>query len=118
MNPVVIPSELDRVLGTEVNFAGSSFMTPDLLGNLMYGSEHVTITSDATIDGSLGSFGWDDEGVPGQRFTIIDKGRFVEYQTSRETAPILGVRVNGTMLADGWNNLPLIRMATCVSRTR
>ena len=106
------PTELDRVLGTEVNFAGSSFMTPDLLGNLKYGSEHVTITSDATIEGSLGSFGWDDEGVPGQRFTIIDKGRFVEYQTSRETAPILGVRANGTMLADGWNNLPLIRMAT------
>ena len=106
------PTELDRVLGTEVNFAGSSFMTPDLLGNLQYGSEQVTICSDASIEGSLGSFGWDDEGVPGQRFTIIDKGRFVEYQTSRESAPILGVSANGTMLADGWNNIPLIRMAT------
>jgi len=106
------PTELDRVLGSEVNFAGSSFMTPDLLGNLEYGSDKVTITSDATIPGSLGSFGYDDEGVPGQRFDIIHKGRFVGYQTSRETAQQLGLQTNGTMRADGWNNLPLIRMAT------
>lgn len=106
------PTELDRALGTEINFAGGTFMQPELLGNLKYGSEKVTITYDATIEGALGSYGWDDEGVAGQRFTIIDRGRFVEYQTSRETAPILGVRANGTMRADGWNNLPLIRMAT------
>jgi TldD protein len=106
------PSELDRALGTEVNFAGSTFMQPETLGKLKYGSDLVTITSDATIEGSLGSFGWDDEGVKGQRFNIIDKGMFVEYQTSRETAASFGVRANGTMLAQGWNNVPLIRMST------
>jgi len=106
------PTELDRVFGSEVNYAGASFMTPDLLGNLAYGSERVTITSDATLEGSLGSFGWDDEGVPATRFAIVDRGRFVEYQTSRETASVLGVRPNGTMRAHGWGNMPLIRMCT------
>ena len=106
------PSELDRALGTEVNFAGTTFLQPETLGKLQYGSELVTMTSDATIEGSLGSFGWDDEGVVGQRFKIVDKGLFVEYQTSRETAASFGVRANGTMLAQGWNNVPLIRMST------
>lgn len=104
------PSELDRALGTEISLAGGSFMTPDRLGSLKYGSPKVNIYGDATIDGALGTFGWDDEGVPAQRFDIVKEGLFVGYQTSRETAKSLGQNSNGTMRADGWSRLPLIRM--------
>ncbi|MCS6801533.1 MAG: TldD/PmbA family protein [Chloroflexota bacterium] len=102
--------ELDRVFGSEAAYAGTSFLTPDKLGTYQYGSEHVTIVADATIPGGLGTFGFDDEGVPAQRTTIVDRGRFVGYLTSRETAAQLGQASNGTMRADGWNRLPLIRM--------
>jgi TldD protein len=104
------PSELDRVLGTEISLAGGSFMQIDGLNKLKYGSEIVNIYGDATIPGALGSFGYDDEGVEAQRFAIIKDGLHVGYQTSRETAPIIKERSNGTMRADGWNRLPLIRM--------
>ena len=60
------PIELDRVLGTEAAFAGTSFLTTDKLGNFMYGSPIVNMTADATIPGGLGTFGFDDEGVPAQ----------------------------------------------------
>ncbi len=104
------PTELDRALGTEISLAGGSFMTPDRLGKLQYGSEKVNLYGDATIEGALGSFGWDDEGVPAQRFDIVKDGLFVGYQTSRETAKSLGLNSNGTMRADGWARTPLIRM--------
>ncbi len=105
------PIELDRVLGSEAAFAGTSFLTPDKLGTFQYGSEHVNITADATIPGGLGTFGYDDEGVPAQRVPIVREGVFVGYLTSRETAPLIGQeRSNGTMRADGWNRIPLIRM--------
>jgi TldD protein len=104
------PIELDRVLGTEAAFAGMSFLTTDRLGNFMYGSPIVNMTADATIPGGLGSFGFDDEGVPAQRTEIVREGLFVGYLTSRETAQALGQRSNGTMRADGWNRIPLIRM--------
>lgn len=104
------PIELDRVLGTEISLAGGSFMTVDKLGNLKYGSDIVNITADATCPGGLGTFGYDDEGVKAQRTPIIENGRFVGYLTSRETAPVIKKRSNGTMRADGWNRLPLIRM--------
>jgi len=104
------PIELDRVLGTEAAFAGTSFLTPDKLGSFQYGSPHVSITADATIPGGLGTFGFDDEGVPAQRTPIVDHGRFVGYLTSRETAAALGQRSNGAMRASGWNRIPLIRM--------
>jgi len=104
------PTELDRVLGTEVSYAGTSFLTLDKLNNFYYGSPQVTITADATLVGGLGSFGYDDEGVPAQRSFLVKEGKFVGYQTSRETAPIIGERSNGCMRADGWNRLPLIRM--------
>ncbi len=104
------PSELDRVLGTEISLAGGSFMQPDGIGKLKYGSDIVSIYGDATIPGGLGSFGYDDEGVKAQRFDIIKDGVHVGYQTSRETAPVMGQRSNGTMRADGWNRIPLIRM--------
>jgi TldD protein len=104
------PIELDRVLGMEISLAGGSFMTPDKLGNLQYGSPQVNIYADATTPGGLGSFGYDDEGVKAQRTEIIKEGRFVGYLTSRETATMFNQKSNGTMRADGWNRIPLIRM--------
>ena len=116
------PIELDRVLGSEASFAGTSFLTPDQLGVLQYGSPVVNIVADASLPRGLGTFGWDDEGTPAERFPIIEQGRFVNYLTSREAAwwlanhykassPIPPLPAsNGTMRADGWGRLPLIRM--------
>src|SRR5205807_6958658 len=87
-----------------------SFLTPDLLGTFRYGSESVTLTADSTRATGLGTFGWDDEGVPAHRTVLVDRGRFSGYLTSRETAAVLGGESNGTMRADGWSRLPLIRM--------
>jgi TldD protein len=104
------PTELDRVLGMEEAYAGTSFLTPDDRGKLRYGSPLITVVADATIPGGLGTFGFDDEGVAAQRVPLIERGVFQEFQSSRETAAMLGERSNGTMRADGWGNLPLIRM--------
>src|SRR5437773_7399980 len=104
------PTELDRVFGMEAAYAGTSFMTPEKLNHLRYGSPKVTITADALTPTGLGTFGWDDEGVPAQRTFLIKNGLFVGYLTSRETASVLGQQSNGTLRADGWNRIPLIRM--------
>lgn len=104
------PVELDRVLGFEAGYAGTSFLTRDKLGSFRYGSPAVNIVADATRPGGLGTFAYDDEGVPAQRVPIISQGTFVNYLTSRETAPLLGQASNGTMRADGWNRMPIIRM--------
>ncbi|HLH25190.1 MAG TPA: TldD/PmbA family protein [Chloroflexota bacterium] len=104
------PIELDRVLGMEASYAGTSFLTPDKRGTFCYGSPQVTIVADATVPGGLGTFGYDDEGVPAQRTMIVDQGLFRNYLTSRETAAQFGEMSNGTMRADGWNRIPLIRM--------
>jgi TldD protein len=104
------PIELDRVLGMEASFAGTSFLTLDKLGTLRYGSEIVNIDADATAPGGLGTFGYDDEGVPAQNVPIVSAGEFVGYLTSRETAPIIGRRSMGSSRASGWNVIPLIRM--------
>jgi TldD protein len=104
------PTELDRVLGTEISLAGGSFLSLDKLNKLKYGSDKVTITADATVPGGLGTFGYDDEGVKAQKVDLVRNGLFVGYQTSRETAKVLNQKSNGTMRADGWNRLPLIRM--------
>lgn len=104
------PIELDRVLGTEAAYAGTSFLTLDKLGTFQYGSEQVTISADATVPTGLGTFGWDDEGVPAQRSVIVRAGRFENYLSSRETAARLGRSSNGAMRAEGWNRIPLIRM--------
>jgi TldD protein len=104
------PIELDRVLGMEASFAGTSFLTLDKLGQLRYGSELVNIDADATAAGGLGTFGYDDEGVPAQNVPIVSAGDFVGYLTSRETAPIIGRRSMGSSRASGWNVIPLIRM--------
>jgi TldD protein len=107
------PIELDRVLGTEANYAGMSFLTLDKLNHLQYGSEMVNVVCDARMEHGpgLGTFAFDDEGVPAQSTDIIRNGLFVGYMTSRETASAVGQkRSNGTMRADGWARIPLIRM--------
>ena len=107
------PIELDRVLGDEANYAGMSFLTPEKLGKLKYASDIVNVVADATPahGPGLGTFAYDDEGVPAQSTPIITDGRFVGYLTSRESAVAIGqMRSNGTMRADSWNRIPLIRM--------
>src|SRR6478609_2506845 len=107
------PIELDRVLGMEANFAGTSFLTLDKLRNLRYGSPLVNVVADATPDHGpgLGTFAYDDEGVAGQRTPIITDGLFTGYLSSRETAPLIGLeRSGGTLRAESWNRLPIIRM--------
>jgi TldD protein len=104
------PTELDRVLGMEASFAGTSFLTTDRLDQLQYGSPIVNIDADATAPGGLGTFGWDDEGVPAQNVPLVSAGRFVGYLTSRETAPVIGRRSMGSSRSATWRNLPLIRM--------
>ncbi len=104
------PVELDRVLGSEASLAGTSFLTPDMLGSYRYGSEVVNLTADATLPGGLGTFGYDDEGVRGARTPLVRGGIFNGYLTSRETASRLGQASNGTMRADSWKHLPLVRM--------
>ncbi|MEO0091543.1 MAG: TldD/PmbA family protein [candidate division WOR-3 bacterium] len=104
------PTELDRVLGTEVSLAGKSHLTIDKLYKFQMGSPIVNITADATIEGGLGSFGFDDEGVPAQKTYLIKDGIFNGYLTSRETAPVINQSSNGAMRADSWASIPLIRM--------
>src|SRR6266699_4236766 len=105
------PIELDRVLGMEAGFVGKSFLTTDKLnGHYRYGSDIVNLTADATIPGGLGTFGWDDEGVPAQRTPIVTNGIFSGYLMSRDTAPLIGLSSNGCVRADNWNRLPMIRM--------
>ena len=109
--------ELDRVLGYEASYAGTSFLTPEKLWNFKYGSNIVNLTADATIPGGLGTFGYDDEGVPASRTYLVKNGLFNDYITSRETAaklhkinPEYRNISNGTMRAMSSNRIPLIRM--------
>ena len=107
------PIELDRVLGMEANFAGTSFLTLEKLRTLKYGSNIVNVVADATEEHGpgLGTFAYDDEGVKAQCTPIISNGLFTGYISSRETAHTIGEnRSNGTMRAEGWNRIPLIRM--------
>ncbi|MBN1874376.1 MAG: TldD/PmbA family protein [Anaerolineae bacterium] len=111
------PIELDRVFGTEAAYAGTSFLTPEKYGTFRYGSDIVNITADSMTPGGLGTYGYDDEGVPAQKTDIVKDGIFVGYLTSRETAgqlrqiyPGAPARSNGSMRADGWNRIPIIRM--------
>jgi TldD protein len=103
-------TELDRVFGTEAAFAGRSFLTTDKKDNFRYGSEIVNLTADSIRATGLGTFGWDDEGIPASSTPLVRNGGFVGYLMSRETASKLGLQSNGCMRADGWNRIPLIRM--------
>jgi TldD protein len=104
------PTELDRAMGLEISLAGGSFLQPHMLGEFRYGSDHVNIVADASVPGSIGSFAFDDDGVPAQRFHLIDHGMFVGYLTGRDTAPLLGRKSNGTVRAETAARIPIIRM--------
>ena len=107
------PIELDRVLGQEANFAGTSFLTLDKLHNLRYASPIVNVVADARVEHGpgLGTFAYDDEGVTAQCINVIKDGEFHGYLSSRETAHIVGLsRSGGTMRCENWNRLPMIRM--------
>ena len=107
------PIELDRVLGMEANFAGTSFLTLDKLRTLRYGSEIVNAVADATEahGPGLGTFAYDDEGVAAQRTPIITNGLFTGYLSSRDTAAAIGAtRSGGCLRAESWNRLPIVRM--------
>lgn len=107
------PIELDRVLGMEANFAGTSFLTLDKLRKLRYGSDIVNVVADATEAHGcgLGTFAYDDEGVAAQCTPIITNGLFTGYLTSRDTAAVIGAaRSGGCLRAENWNRLPIIRM--------
>ena len=104
------PTELDRIYGTEAAYAGTSFLHAGDLGSLRYGSELMNITADPTTPGGLGTFGYDDEGVPAARAPIVEAGVLRGFLTSRETAAQLGSGGGGSMRADGWSRMPLVRM--------
>ncbi len=106
------PSELDRVLGEEASFAGTSFLTPEKLNNFQFGSEFVNIVADATVPYGLGGFAYDDEGVKAQRVYLVKNGIFVGYLNSRETSAKLNLHPMGAMRADNWNRMPIIRMTS------
>jgi TldD protein len=103
--------ELDRVLGREASYAGTSFVPANGIGSLRYGSEQLSVTADATDRGGLGSFRWDDEGVEGRAVPIIVEGVLAGYLSSRETAAEIGLeRSGGCMRADGFARQPIVRM--------
>ena len=104
------PTELDRVYGTEAAYAGTSFLKPGDRGALRYGSEHMNVTADATTPLGLGTFAFDDEGVPASREPVVEAGVLRSFLTSRETAAQLGHGGGGSMRADGWARMPLVRM--------
>ncbi len=106
------PTELDRALGYEANFAGTSFLTPEKLGTYQYGSKHVNLIADNTKSGQMASTGYDDDGVAGQRWPIVEAGVFRGYSTSREVASAIGeTRSRGSCRADSWASVPIVRIA-------
>src|SRR5438552_9783484 len=105
------PTESDRVLEHEVAFAGTTFMWPADRGSLRYGSGVVNMTADATLPGGMGTFGWDDDGVPATRTPLVERGIFTGYLSSRETAGALAIeRSGGCARAEGWQHVPIVRM--------
>ena len=106
------PSELDRALGYEANYAGTSFLTPEKLGHFHYGSRHVNLVADNTEPETLAATGYDDDAVACQRWDIVRDGIFVGYCTNREVAPKIGQdRSRGSNRADSWASIPIVRIA-------
>jgi TldD protein len=104
-------TELDRALGYEANYAGTSFATPDLLGTLEYGSPLMNVTGDRVVEHGLATTGWDHEGVEGQSFDLVREGILVGYQLDRSMAARMGLpRSNGCAYADSPLHVPLQRM--------
>ncbi len=105
------PTELDRVLGTELSYAGGSFLSLDKKGAFRYGADIVNLVADATVPGGLGTFGYDDEGVPAQRVDLVKNGTFMGYLSSRDTVRAVGGRRSGgAARASSWARIPLVRM--------
>lgn len=111
------PTELDRALGYEANYAGTSFLAPPerVLGSFRYGPEFMNIRADRTQRGALATTGWDDEGVPADSWLIVKDGVFVDYQTTREQAgwisDLTGVtRSHGCSFAESWDRVQFQRM--------
>jgi len=105
------PTELDRALGYEANFAGTSFLTPDKLGKFRYGSKWVNMVADRTQPFAMGTIGYDDDGVPAQRWYLVRDGIFVDYQTTREQVAWLpGMQSHGCAHADSWASVVFQRM--------
>lgn len=107
------PTELDRVLGYEANFAGTSFLTLDKWksGKFNFGSKNVNIVADKTQPGSLGAVGYDDEGVEAKKWDIIKDGTLVNYQTIRDQAHIIGLKESqGCCYAQSWQDVQFQRM--------
>ena len=103
--------ELDRVLGLEASYAGTSFVSAHDLGSLRYGSELMNVTADATAPGALGSFRWDDEGVAAQAVPIVREGVLRGFLSSRESAARIGLeRSGGCMRASAFARQPIVRM--------
>jgi TldD protein len=103
--------ELDRMLGLEASYAGTSWVAPRDLGRLRYGSEQLNVTADATLPGGLGSFGWDDEGVAARSVPLIRSGRLIAAMSSRESAAAIGIEASaGCARADGHARQPIVRM--------
>ena len=103
--------ELDRVLGFEASYAGTSFVAAEALGSLQFGSDQVNVTADATHPGGLGSYRWDDEGVEAHAVPIVRDGVLTGFLSSRETAAQIGLeRSGGCMRADGFARQPIVRM--------
>ena len=105
------PSELDRVMGLEENYAGRSFLTTEKYRKFRYGSEIVNLVADSTMPTGLSTFGFDDDGIRAQRWHIVKDGIFTGYHTNREFAHVIGdERSKGANRADGWSSLPMIRI--------
>jgi TldD protein len=103
--------ELDRILGWEAAFAGTSWLDLAQLGSLRYGSDLLNITADATIPGALGSFGYDDEGTPARPVDIVRDGMWVGVLSGRDSAARAGLTNSGAAVrADGWRHMPMVRM--------
>jgi TldD protein len=118
---VAHPTELDRAMGYEANYAGTSFVSPPekMLGSFRYGPEIMNIQGDRSQEGCLGTVGWDDEGVKPEPFLIIKKGIVNDYQTTREQASWLDwwykkqgrpTRSHGCSYAQNWDNVQFQRM--------
>jgi TldD protein len=105
------PTELDRVMGYEANFAGRSFATPEKKGNFKYGSEVVNFIADNTLPGGLATTGYDDEGVECQKWDIVKDGILVDYSSTREVVPLIGEkRSRGSGRADAYYSFPINRI--------
>ncbi|MGH8873767.1 MAG: TldD/PmbA family protein, partial [Acidimicrobiia bacterium] len=102
--------ELDRILGWEAAFAGTSHLELAKLGSHRYGSELMNITADATLPGALATFGFDDEGTPAQSVGIVREGIWVGVLSGRDSAAIAGLIPGGMVRADGYNRLAMVRM--------